>query len=338
MNKSQVINYINHEVSRRIQRKLTNDEIRKLVSDLDSFKCNMFPEYIVNLIINDTFTEIKNSTKKPESVDIKEYLKTAIDDDISVNGSIRKAYFLLDRKYQSRIHNKENKFTWALSYLQSSNKNSVVTKAPMKNIRSVHMYPFRFPETPNAMTFARRISVSIEELGSHGFTSVYKNNQFQFLFDAVVETEDNGVDNIKLLDSRDPTDHTFYANVQYLESITLTFGNPINKLILHTDRLIGTITSVGIQTVIEFTEPHLLTVGDVVSVENFSTTNPVKDSTQINLINGENGLVISSLTDKTITLDVNLSGIVGVIDKTYEVYFESRRFMIPIEFSYESVV
>lgn len=245
-----------------------------------------------------------------------------------------KAHFILDRKYTSEINNNETLFTWNLSYHPAASDNSIITRAPLKNISSIKMYPFRFPNTINAVTFAKRLSVNIEEIGSQAYQSSCKNNQFHFLFEINTEVEDNGVTVLKLGDiGQNISKFEFFSKIQYLESITLSFGNPIIKLKLDRDRDVCDISSVGNQTLITVDTPHKCSIGDYISIDKFTTADIAKDNIEIELINNIHGWEITAITANTITIDVDISS-ATLLNVKVPIYFENRRFIIPIEVEY----
>lgn len=247
---------------------------------------------------------------------------------------VRKTYIVLDRRYQAKDSNNETHFKWNLSYHSGvDEQNTVVTRAPLSNICGMRMFPFRFPNTPNTITFPMRLSVNVEEIASQAFISPGTNRQFQFLFGIAREGDPGSLEPYQLSDIGEvATMHWFYHSIQYLESITLTFGNPFNVLALHPDVLPATISATGVQTLLTFSQPHFMAIDEKIIIENFNTDQPSADYVEINLINNKFGWAVAASTATTLTIDVDISGLDGVITgNPINIYLESKRFVIPIE-------
>jgi len=368
MNKNEAIHTINTNVFNKIRRKLTKFELLTVTNQLQNANMQKFTSDTINSISNMICEDIVRKAQSEQNFDMKEYLNYTLNDDKttgrigncnredkdrSIVNSIntntnkifgtndpkqmlrifnpsaltKKAYFILDRKYQSGIIDNKD-FSWNLSY-HNGTQNSIVTRAKLQNISAMRMYPFRLPDIPNALTFAKRLSIGIKEIQNQGFL-VHNNNQFQFIFEIFQGLD--GIINLKNI-SESITEHIFYENIQYFESLTINFSNPIVQLQLLPDRLPGVISANGVQTLITFNEVHLLNINDIISIENFKTTNQ-NDYIETTLMNNPNGWSISATTAFTITIDVDLSNLLGNIINPNHIYFESRRFLIPIELYY----
>jgi hypothetical protein len=133
---------------------------------------------------------------------------------------------------------------------------------------------------------------------------------------------------------RNSTEFTFYNAIDNINSITINFGNPFEKLILDPDKVTATITPDGVQSILTMTAPHFIALYDTVSITGFNTTNPIDDIFEIELANSEFGFDAAAITSNTITIDLDLSlldGGPGSIVDTVQVYLESKRFIIPLE-------
>lgn len=249
---------------------------------------------------------------------------------------IRKAYIMLDRKYQNIKDSNNQKFNWQLAYhADNFDPNTTsLTRSELKNIIGIRMFQFRFPSTENALTFSRNLSVNIEEIPNQIFTALGTGKQYQFVF----TLEQDGANTLDPYNTNDINESvssiSFKSPLYCLESITLTFGNPSKLLTLYPDEATATITSVGIQSVLIFSNPHYNQVGDRITISNFTTTNPITDEVEINLINDENGIEITAITINTITINVDLSTLTGVITNPSTVYFDNKRFVIHLELTY----
>lgn len=252
---------------------------------------------------------------------------------------IRKAYIILDRRYQTRINDDNSRFKWNLSYHGGVDiDNTIVTRAALKNIVGMKMYPFRFPNTDNTITFPMRLSVNVEEIGSQSFIMPGSNRRCQFLFSVTREGNVGSMEPYQLNDvGENMTEFRFYTAIKYLESITLTFGNPFLKLTLDPDILPATISAAGVQTLLTFSQPHFALDGELIYIEGFLTDNTSADYVEIELMNNKFGWEIASSTSTTLTIDVDISSLTGsIINNPYNIYLDGKRFAIPIELYYLS--
>jgi hypothetical protein len=322
-----------------------------------------FPTFM-DIVINDLLNpeSIHSALSEPAHIDIHEMLKVEILDSsktkvvatpstqsditsilgysdgfnlqriINPSSIMSTAYIILDRKHHSNVSFTENDFTWNLAIQgQSFNGNSsAISSAPLKNVVGIRMIPFRFPKSENALTSLKRISILIHELSSHSYVSVDQNRRFHFLFD-LTETGTGDSDPYELNDSgQNIAEFDLHSKVQEIQSITLSFGNPFLKFSLDPDRLTANITSVGIQTILTFTQPHKCQVNDHFVISNFSTNNMSADLIIAFFLQFPTGWPASAVTASTVTIDLDISGLAGVIDQPSNIYLEAKRFIIPL--------
>ena len=247
---------------------------------------------------------------------------------------VRKSYIMLDRKYQIKTANNKTEFSWFItdsSRVYESNA-TAVTHEQIINVVSIKLYPFRFPHSYNTISGLNRISVEIKELNFQAYVLAHANKRFHFIFD--VKTTGAGNSAYDALDvGQNSATFDFSNPIMELNTLTVRFGNPDRTIELDPDLLIGTIAAVGAQTVITYTIPHFCVVGDLIYISGFNTNN-INDSTEISLINSENGWNLSAITTYTQTIDVDISGLDGIINGVVSVYLDSKRFGLRMEISY----
>lgn len=250
---------------------------------------------------------------------------------------VKKAYAILDRRYHMRISQDNSSFSWNLTTEKAShdNKTSVVLASKLKNIVGLQVTPFRFPATQQLLTFPHRISLLIEELKAQAYMSPNNKRRFHFLFKPDATSTDP-TDPYEISDVGNySTQISLHNTHQTLNQITISFGNPLRTLILDPDQLHATVSSSGIQTLFTFTESHLLKDGDTVFIEDFTTDDPDTDYAEIALINDEDGWPITNSTLYTFAINLDISGLSGtILNNPMLIYFESKRFMIPLTFMY----
>ena len=207
------------------------------------------------------------------------------------------------------------------------------------------MYPFKFPNTKDAIRFSNLLSVGIEELNAQSFATSQSEEKFQFLFNTKEDDSTSTITPYNLTEiGRNMTDYMLYNPISILDSITLSFGNPFNTLSLFNDRIqTVSITQHGHLSKIEFTEEHSLNDGDYIILEygstgeKFTTSDPTNDSFIIEQFNDRNGWPVTVTTPTQVDIEIDLTGMVGIIEnEPYTFYVESRRFIIPLEISYLS--
>ena len=250
----------------------------------------------------------------------------------------RKAYLILDRKYQASDTNNVNEFKWLIANINKSYNplTSAATTAPIRDIVKIKMFPFRFPNSENTVTEFHRLSVEIVELNNQAYIITHTNKKFHFVFD---------IERTGPVGSTEPYDMTdvgnslaefeFHEPIIELNTITIRFGNPGDLINLDSDSLYGTISAVGAQTMITFTQPHFCSVSTSIVISKFNTTNPTADITEITLLNDPSGWDIVTMTAMTVTIDIDISGLIGVIvDNPFKVYLNAKRFGLRMELTY----
>ncbi len=303
---------------------LSIDEKQYIKSSVDSIPVkhiDMVYDTVKERIINNR-KRIKKATKP---VDVHEVLKQEIKQPgptllnrINPAATMKRAYFILDRRY----HNRSKSFSWDLKELSIIN---------IENVLGAKVHPFRFPYTETAITFPMRLSINIEEFGGQAYISHVKN--FQFIFE--LKKEGSGTEPYQLIDTGGTYSEFWCATpITTMDSITINFGNPFNKITLDPDQLYATISSDGAQTLLTFTQPHMLLANDIVYIENFATDS-ADDYTETALLNSIYGWKLASVTSSTAHIDVDISSLSGsIINNPYLIYFDSKRFAIPIEIYY----
>jgi hypothetical protein len=252
------------------------------------------------------------------------------------------SYIMLDRKYQSRNTDGVTEFNWNLSVSgYGLNEKNAISTNNTNNVVGIKIQPFRMPSNDLGLTFSNRISVGIKELSNHAYVSPIDLLRYHFIFTAAVDGLPAN-DSYTLSNVSTSTDSFWLHNpIQSINNITLTFANPNFKLTLDSDRGIMD-TSAGALLLVpanptEFTTTanHNLNTGDRVTITGFSTS-LIADNTIVDQINIETGHIVTVTSVTTFTIPVNSVGMVGVIEVNppAEIYFESKRFIIPIELTY----
>jgi hypothetical protein len=252
------------------------------------------------------------------------------------------SYIMLDRKFQSRNTDGLTIFNWDLSVSGFGlNEKNAISTNNTNNVVGIKIQPFRLPSNNLGLTFSNRIAVGIKELSNHAYVSPIDLLRYHFIFTASADGLPAN-DSYTLSNVSTSTDSFWLHNpIQSINNITLVFANPNFKLTLDSDRGIMD-TSAGALLLVpvnpsEFTTTtnHNLNSGDRVTITGFNTS-LLADNIIVDQINIETGHIITVTSTTTFTIPVNSAGIVGVIgvNPPAEIYFESKRFIIPLELTY----
>jgi hypothetical protein len=247
----------------------------------------------------------------------------------------RKAYLLLDRKYQIDDANNINEFKWQISDTgrSYSSVGTSLSCVPIKDIVKIKMFPFRFPSSDRVITDFHNLSVEIKELSTHACI-MPQNKRYHFMFD-IERTGSNTYDPYKAVDPGNSiVEFEFFDPIIELDEVTIAFGNPEYTINLDPDTLYGTFASVGAQTEITFTQPHKCSAGCIINVYGFNTVTPFADKNAIDLINSEQGVYVVSVTSNTMILDIDISSIGAIVGSPFNIYFNAKRFALRLELTY----
>jgi hypothetical protein len=288
--------------------------------------------------------ESRIADKKIESCDtVDSLLKTprVLQNVFNPRALYRKTYLVLDRRYQASDSNNQTTFKWNIANASKTYNrlNTAATTAPLKDVVSIKMLPFRFPNTTYALRGARRLSVEIVEFDNMAHIITAENRRFHFLFELAAITAGSPLPLLAQDIGNNSAEFSFHEPVIDVNTLTLRFGNPGTVLSLDPDVLYGVITSVGATSVITFTQPHRTGAGDFVYISGFTTSDPVADADLISAINDTNGLEATVVATNSITVAVDLSTAAGIItvDPCY-VYLGGKQFMAHLELTYISPV
>lgn len=332
---------------------------------VNQFKKIKFEEFagsdvgtLIVAIVNTIYDGISRlpTPKKEAAIDVKEMLVSQMKNDnhtvtdYSVNYLLshpkklqniinpialkKHGYIILDRKYQAAGADNIREFTWNLAIGKGSSvaATSALVSAPMKNIAAIKMTPFLFPNTINALN-KKRLTVEVVELNNQSYILNVERRKYHFIFEIA-----EGKTSATMYETNDignrAAEFYFHEPIKNVDTLTLKFGNPNKILELDADRVNATVASVGVQTVLTMSNAHRCAVGDMIVISGFSTSDVNSDRAIINQINNIDGHAITAVTDTTITIDVDISGLAGVISGDVNVYLESKRFEIQMELEY----
>lgn len=319
---TEVIQYIKN-VSHTYFKDIPLEKIMQIISNsvIEEFNLNHYEEKIID--VHELLKENLGNTIGQETVD-QHKVKKECDDMVEVNiesifglhdmatvikkinepiSSVNNAYFLLDSRYRILDNDGTTCFKWGhinSIVLAQGTYNSV---GNIRDIISIKLMPYRIPAVSSAITPYGRISTFIQELCPQSFIA-HEERRFHFLGD--VETKGNWLS----VDSGDFSDGEFKFNkpITHLDTITISFGSPLEPITFDKDRLIGSITYTNPMTIL-FPEIHNVTTGETVYITNFTTLNPCGDSHLISSVNSITGNIATETTTSEITIPIDVSSL-----------------------------
>ena len=215
----------------------------------------------------------------------------------------RNNYFCLDSRYRI-LDNDGSKFiSWNHVNNVTRAQGSVNTVGTIRDIVAVKVYPIRLPYTPSAENDLRRVTMLIEEFSAQSFVG-QENRRFHFVFDVTIDG-----DWIRL----NPYFHNegvfkFNKPITQFDTVTITFGSPLEEITLDVDRLSASNTYAA-TAVLTTVGDHNLSSGNKVRISDFSTNSVSNDAVVIANMNSDHVITVTS--DTTFTIPVDTSSIIN---------------------------
>lgn len=243
---------------------------------------------------------------------------------------IQNVYLLLDSKYRN-LSTDISVFKWTVLHSANTTQGTVNTLSDqIHNIINVQFDKTFIPYTESADNVYQKITLFIEEFAS---MSVLLNNRrrYHMLFDAEITGSRIGLTPLVNDEGR----FRFHTPLNVLDSLTLRFNNPFSPVTFLPDRYSVTVTSLNpTQSLLNFTEDHKVADGERVHLEEYSTLAPVADITQINLINAEEGHIVTFIDNTTLRIEVSLTSVTHDATNLTKCFIATRRIIIPIRLEY----
>lgn len=286
-------------IEKKINRKINDDEennILKLIKNIPtSYLTGITNKQLTKLIIDTVIEDMNLKNCEKNNIDIHEMLKEHISDIKSnsiikkeENGSIssvsveslfgvynfpeliqslkepstrvHEVYLLLDSKYRI-IPTDNGYYQWGCIDNYTSRQGTLNYNGPVTDIVSMQICTFMLPDGMDDEVFKyNRISVLIKEFESQAFIA-HEERRFHFMAEPRV-LKNNRIE----ADTRNfhKGEYRFNEAITSLDTITLSFGNPIEPLIFDKDRLNGLITCDRNLLVIQFDEEHKIKSGSYI--------------------------------------------------------------------------
>lgn len=239
------------------------------------------------------------------------------------------ANIALDTRYHARVIDDNTRYKWNYSSSNSASEGTFNTIAVVRDILEMKILPFRipYPADGNGYNAYRKTTMYIEEFGSQSFIG-HENRRYHFAFTPV--KNDNWIE----LTPHNDGIYRFDRPFTQLDSITISFGSPLEIITFDKDRLDCTFTT-GSPTVITFAENHNLETGDVIYFTDFNTGTPTTDAATISTMNRKTGHAVQVTSDTTLTIAIDTTGITPS-PSSITCYFGAKRIMIDMELKFKA--
>jgi hypothetical protein len=341
------INTINNQLIINFMKFIKQVDLRFLIINLknvDNINSKIIDLYINNIKTeNIDIHEIRKQT-------VKEQITKVLDDDsnnmtyLSYNKNLtlqshnnhndlqyNDIIIFLDSKYQ----NIANRDLALINFNISNNtKNkqlrsgSVTAVGNITNIVQFEIVSFSIPYKSIADNIQNKVTLCLREFTSDCIEA-YEDSPFHFIFSTQVKKN-------SIILEPDNKIYKFRKPITQLNELTLRFGSPLTPIVFDKDRM----TSLPVDYtkdpgILTFSQDHNLQTGDMITITNFTSNDPAADMFILNDINDPNGHPITKIDCKSISINIGFKQIRDPIPgQTVDVYFESKRIMIPLRIKY----
>lgn len=248
------------------------------------------------------------------------------------------SYLLMDTRYRLSDPDGTYKFSWNVLAGSTTSGTGVINLLnQIKNIVAIKVFPFRIPYVTafdNTQQY-KRITMLIDEFSGMAMIG-QENRKFHFIFNT---TNDGTMVDLSPLPDSQTCTFRFHKPITQLDSLTISFANPLSLIKFDRDRDQGQIFYENPLRIVT-TNPHNLSTGDIIYISQFTTDTPIVDSLLIGKVNLAEGwnVVIPSNDNLTIQIDdIDLSTLVAPLLPFYvTLYYGSKRIFIPMEITYQN--
>jgi hypothetical protein len=242
----------------------------------------------------------------------------------------RSIYVLLDSRYRNRSTSPDV-FQWTVSSVPSDSRGIVSAMTSMQNIIYMQFSSFYIPYTSAADNVYRKVSLLVDEL-QFAAVMAHENRHYHAMFDTEVQGN-------RILCTPDTTDDgrfRFNTPINYIKSISVSFGGPLNQLSFLSDYFTVVISvNAPNSTYLTFSVDHNVSDGEVVYIDGFATATPQVDFAAVSAISDELGHTVSVVNNVTLEINADLSTTTMLTpNPSVECYITTRRVFIPIRFVY----
>lgn len=236
----------------------------------------------------------------------------------------------LDSRYRQFIHVPLYEYRWLLNFSGDvGNSGDIRFQDTLKEVVQMQVSSFWIPCKNVNDSYYNKIRMFVKEFAAQSieFTqyladgSIYvKNYHFEFL----ITQRDIG--RLYLTPIGDGI-FRFRKPFARVESLTISFLNPFEQIIPDPDMMTATVSNTN-PAVFTTSLPNTLATGDLIYAQLFNSPDPDLND----LINRQEGYIITRLSSTTFSIPVDLTTLAGPTTGV-QVYFGSKRVIVPLTFT-----
>lgn len=254
---------------------------------------------------NDIVDQVVGSTTKPIGISAilgMNDVPSLVTQVLNSQPKVQSMYLLLDTRYRILDNDGSKFYKWNFINNRTLQQGGVNAITSIQNITAMRVFPTKVPYV-NLLDNNpfQRVSMYIGEFSAQSIVA-QENRNYHFMFKS--NTNNRFVD-LEVGENPYNGYYKFNQPIARLDTITITFGSPLQEVVFDTDRLVMSITSYSTITTFLATQNHNLETGDLVYISNFTTVNPIYDATIISSINDVNGLTATYVNNTTITIPID---------------------------------
>lgn len=247
-------------------------------------------------------------------------------------------YIPLDSRYRDHAASSPTQYSWSYSReIQTPVPGQIISNVAITNIVAMRLYSVAMPENFVGIDRAEltgSISAIIQEFDTQ-ITAFSGNLKYHFLGQFIRGTTFN--DETSRVVTDDPQGMTFYFRqpIRYLDSITLSFGNPDQRISFYPDYREATCSYAPGLILFTFAEPHnIVSQVSTMCVASFTTADPAagNNPTLITRINAPPGIIVNRVDEYVLQFDTNVDPVDPINNLTINVYLVGLQLITFIEF------
>lgn len=247
-------------------------------------------------------------------------------------------YVALDSRYRDRANSSSTALSWSYSReIQKPAVGQIVSNFSITNIVAARLYQVAMPENFVGIDRAKltgSISIVVQEFDTQvtAFSGALKYHFLgQYFFG------EPWSDEIGRVITDDPQGMTFYFRqpIRYLDSITLSLGNPDQRIGFYDEYRRATVSYAPGQLIFTFAEPHnIISSISTMVVAGFTTGAPMAadDSVLIERVNAPPGIIVGWTSPTVLTFVTNVDPSDPIVGLEVNVYLVGLQLITFMEF------
>lgn len=249
----------------------------------------------------------------------------------------RKNMVIADSRY--RLTDTDGTITQSWNFLNASAVNAagvINTIGNVKNVVKISVSKLRIPYKDSIIiNGSNRVTLLIREFSGMAFVG-QENRKFHFMFESSVDGNNIDLVPMKFGDSTAGV-FEFYTPITQIDTLTFSWGNPLEPIIFDKDRLIFNVVYNNPARFVTTTgEDHNLLTGDLVYISGMTSDDVITDEGIIDQTNSINGHPIVKIDDTTFDIDgLDFTAVTApTAALSFEIYFGANRLFVPMELTY----